>query len=342
MPVPASMRAVVMTAPGDASVLTVQERPVPAVGAEQLLVRVRATALNRADILQRRGGYAAPPGAPADVLGLEYAGEVVACGPGARERRVGERVFGLVGGGGYAEYVVVHERTAIVVPDALDWREAAAVPEVFMTAHDALVQCEARPGETMLVHAAASGVGLAAVQLARAFGLVPIGTARSEAKLHAVRAYGAAATLAVTPECTRDARALAAALGDFVRTHTGGRGADVALDLVGGSYVDATAQAMAPFGRIVLIGLVAGRAGQLDFGRLLTQRLTIRGTVMRARPLEERILTARRFAREVIPLLASGAVRPTVERRFPLAEAAAAHALLESDTTVGKVVLDVA
>lgn len=335
------MRAVVITQPGDPDVLAVEERPTPTPGTGEVLVRVHATALNRADLAQRRGSYPAPPGAPPDIPGLEYAGEVVALGPGARELATGDRVFGLVGGGAYAEYVVAHERTAVHIPETLDWTAAAAVPEAFITAHDALVQADARPGDAVLVHAAASGVGLAAVQLARALGMLALGTARTAAKLDAVRAHGAAAALAVPAEAARDEGALRVVLGDFVRAHTGGRGADVALDLVGGPYVNATLHALAPGGRLVLIGLVGGREGQVDFGRVLAGRLTVRGTVMRARPLEERIATARRFAREVVPLLADGRVRPTVDREFPLDQAAAAHRYLESDASTGKVVLRV-
>ncbi len=335
------MRAIVITRPGDPEVLAVEDRPTPEPGTGEVLVRVHATALNRADLLQRRGAYPPPPGAPADVPGLEYAGEVVALGPGARELAVDDRVFGLVGGGAYAEYVVAHERTAVRIPDALGWAEAAAVPEAFMTAHDALVQADARPGDVALVHAAASGVGLAAVQLARAFGLTALGTVRTAAKLDAVRAHGAAAVLVVPRDASRDPAALGALLGDFVRAHSAGRGADVCVDLVGGPYVNATLHALAPHGRHVLVGLVAGREGTVDFGRVLVARLTVRGTVMRARPLEERIATARRFAREVVPLLASGAVRPTVDRVLPLDAAADAHRYLEEDASTGKVVLRV-
>ncbi|HEY0777930.1 MAG TPA: NAD(P)H-quinone oxidoreductase [Gemmatirosa sp.] len=335
------MRAVVITRPGGPEVLAVEERPTPAPGAGEILVRVHATALNRADLMQRRGQYPPPPGAPADVPGLEYAGEVVALGPGARERAVGDRVFGLVGGGAYADYVVAHERTAVLVPNGLAWTDAAAVPEAFMTAHDGLIQADARPGDVILVHAAASGVGLAALQLARAFGMTALGSARTASKLDAIRAHGAADALAIPADVARDEGALRAALVDFVRARTGGRGADVALDLVGGPYVNATLHALAPRGRHVLIGLVAGREGSVDVGRVLSARLTLRGTVMRARPLEERIATAQRFAHEVVPLLARGVARPTVDRVFALADVAAAHHHLESDATTGKVVLRV-
>ncbi len=335
------MRAIVITRAGGPDVLAVAERPTPTPGMGEVLIRVHATALNRADLMQRRGGYPPPPGAPPDIPGLEYAGEVVALGPGARERALGERVFGLVGGGAYAEYVVAHERTTVRIPDALDWTDAAAVPEAFMTAHDALAQARARAGDVVLVHAAASGVGLAAVQLATALGMRALGTARSASKLEAVRAHGAAGTLAIPPDASHDAEALRALLVDFARAHSDGRGADVVIDLVGGPYVDASLHALANQGRHILVGLVAGRSGPIDFGRILSARLTLRGTVMRARPLEERITTARRFAHEVLPLLAAGTVRPTIDRIFPIEEAAAAHEHLETDATTGKVVLRV-
>ena len=334
------MLAAVITRPGAPDVLAVREVDAPTPGTEQILVRVHASALNRADLAQRRGHYPAPPGAPSDIPGMEYAGEVAALGPGAREWRVGDRVFGLVGGGGQAEFVVVHERTAVRIPDALDWVAAAAVPEAFMTAHDALRQADARPGETALVHAVGSGVGLAAVQLARAFGLRALGTARTASKLDDARAHGMDAGLAIDRTLTADPRALAAALADFARDHGGPAGAvDVALDLVGGPYTNATLHAMAPLGRLILIGLVGGAETPLELGRVLRGRLTIRGTVMRARPLEERIAVARRFAAEVLPLLAAGAVRPTIDRTYPLADIAAAHERLESNETVGKVVI---
>ncbi|MGZ8411986.1 MAG: zinc-binding dehydrogenase, partial [Gemmatirosa sp.] len=249
-----------------------------------------------------------------------------------------DRVFGLVGGGGHAEYLVVHERTALRIPDALDWESAGAIPEAFLTAHDALRQADARPGDTALIHAVASGVGLAAVQLARAFGLRALGTARTPAKLDDARAHGMTEGLAVARDV--DPATLAATLAEFTHAHSlRGAGADVALDLVGGAYTNATLHAMAPLGRLILIGLVAGAEGTLELGRILRGRLTIRGTVMRARPLEERITTTLRFADEVLPLLASGAIRATIDHTYPLAEIAAAHERLESNETVGKVVV---
>jgi NADPH2:quinone reductase len=330
---PVTMRAAVITRAGGPEVLELEERAVPLPGTEQLLVRVRASALNRADLMQRRGGYPAPAGSPADIPGIEFAGEVAALGPGAREWSVGDRVFGLVGGGAHAEYVTVHERTVAALPAALSWTDAAAVPEAFITAHDALRQAGARPGDHVLVHAVGSGVGLAAVQLARALAMTPYGTARTAAKIERARELGLADGL--VPDA--DPRPMA----ERVREWTGGRGVDVVLDLAGGPYVGASLEAMALCGRLVLVGLVAGSRAELDLGRLLRQRLTIIGTVLRARPLEERIATTRAFAAEVVPLLAAGVVRPVIDSCFPLADLARAHERLESNATFGKVVIDV-
>ena len=318
---------------GAPDVLEIRDVPTPTPALDQVLVRVRASALNRADLLQRRGNYPPPPGAPTDIPGIEFAGEVAALGPGAREWKEGDRVFGLIGGGAHAEYVAVHERTLARVPAALDWATAGAVPEAYMTAHDALLQADARPGETVLVHAIGSGVGIASAQLARAFGLACLGTARTADKLERARAHGMSAGFTAGTDL--------APLAAFVREHTAGRGVDVVLDLAGGPYAAASLEAMAPGGRLILIGLVAGNRAELDLGRILRGRLTVRGTVMRARPLEERILVTRRFAREVVPLLATGAVAPVIDARYPLARIVEAHERLESNVTFGKVVVEV-
>ncbi|AHG89549.1 NAD(P)H quinone oxidoreductase, PIG3 family [Gemmatirosa kalamazoonensis] len=325
------MKAAVITKPGGPDVLEIHDRPDPVPGHEQILVRVRASALNRADLLQRRGAYPPPAGAPVDIPGIEFAGEVVALGPGAREWRVGDRVWGLVGGGAHAELLVTHERAVAPIPDALAWADAGAVPEAFITAHDALRQADARPGEVVLVHAVGSGVGLAAAQLSRAWGMRCLGTARTPQKLDRARNHGLDAGLALGTDL--------ATLAPFVREHTDGRGADVALDLVGGPYLDATLGSMATLGRIVLVGTMAGARGELDYRRLLQGRITLRGTVLRARPIEERIAVTRRFGAEVGPALASGAVRPVVDSRFSLDELPRAHERLESNATFGKVVV---
>ena len=329
------MKAVVISRPGGPDVLDVREIDRPEPGTNEVLVCVRATALNRADLMQREGRYPAPPGAPADIPGLEFAGEVAALGPGAHEWREGARVFGITGGGAYAEYLAVHERTLAPIPTTLGWDEAAAVPEAFITAHDALVtQAAVRASERVLIHAVGSGVGLAATQLARAFGAVPFGTSRTGDKIARARELGLEDGVALG----RDPGALA----DAVARWTNRRGVDVVLDLVGGAYVQAGVEALAPRGRLILIGTVAGAQTSLDLRRVLTGRLTIRGTVLRARPLEEKILATRAFAAEVVPLFERRIVRPVIDSSFPLTEIAAAHRHLESNATFGKVVLRVA
>ena len=328
------MLAAVITRPGPPEVLEIQERPTPAPGAEQVLVRVRASALNRADLIQREGRYPAPAGVPSDVPGLEFAGEVAAIGSAVTAWKEGDRVFGLVAGGAHAEFLVTHERTIAAIPPSLGWRAAGAVPEAFITAHDALVaRAAVRPGERVLIHAAASGVGLAALQVARALGAIPYGTTRTLEKLAPAFEHG-----------MEDGVALAGgvdALEPEVRRWTDGRGVDVVLDLVGGPYVAASVAALAPHGRLILIGSVAGRRAELDVGAMLGRRLTVRGTVLRSRPIEERILVARSFAGEVVPWLEAGRVRPVIDSVFPLSDVAAAHERLAGNATVGKVVLDV-
>lgn len=328
------MRAAVITRPGGPDVLELRDVPRPVPGAEQVLVRVHASALNRADLLQRAGRYPAPPGSPADIPGLEFAGEVAELGAGALRWRAGDRVFGLAGGGAHAEYVVVHERTLAAVPATMQWTDAGAAPEAFITAHDALVaRAAVRPGERVLVHAAGSGVGLAAIQLARAFGAVAYGTARTADKLDRARQFGMAdgVVLADGPD----------PLAGAVARWTADAGVDVVLDLVGGPYTAASVGVMASLGRLVLIGTMAGTRTDLDLRQVLSRRLTIRGTVLRARPLEERILATRAFEREVVPLLAAGIVRPVIDRVLRLAEIADAHRYLESNASFGKVGIEV-
>jgi NADPH2:quinone reductase len=330
-----TMAAVVITRPGGPEVLEIREVERPEPGTGEVLVRVQATALNRADLLQREGRYPPPPGAPADIPGLEFAGEVAALGPGAREWNEGDPVFGITGGGAYAEYLVAHERTIAAIPAPLDWTDAAAVPEAFITAHDALVtQAAVRACEGVLIHAIGSGVGLAAAQLARAVGAVPFGTSRTQDKVDRARDFGLEDGVALEGDPGQ--------LAEAVSGWTDGRGIDVVLDLVGGSYVQAGVEALAPRGRLILIGTVAGVQTPLDLRRLLIRRLTIRGTVLRARPLEEKILATRAFASEVVPLLARSVVVPVIDSVFPLAEIAEAHGRLESNATFGKVVVRIA
>jgi len=333
MTYPASMRAAVITRPGGPDVLEIQERPIPTLGDRDVLVRVHASALNRADLLQREGHYPAPPGAPADIPGMEFAGEVAAVGAGVTNWREGDRVFGIVGGGGNGEYLVTDAATVARVPSALSWTDAAAIPEAFITAHDALVsQAAVRTGETVLIHAVGSGVGLASVQLARAWKATPFGTARTASKIERARAFGLADGVVVGD----DVAVLVAAAERW----TSGKGIDVTLDLVAGAYVAAEIQAAAKRGRIMLVGTVAGRSATIPIGMVLGKRLTMRGTVLRARSLEEKREVTAAFARDVVPLFDAGTLRPTVDRVFALSEIGAAHERLASNETFGKVVLD--
>ncbi|HEX7956184.1 MAG TPA: NAD(P)H-quinone oxidoreductase [Pyrinomonadaceae bacterium] len=305
----------------------------PSARADRVRVRVRAAGLNRADLLQKRGRYPAPPGAPADIPGLEFAGEVEQAGDEARAWRAGRRVFGITAGGAQAEYVVVPESHLAEIPDGLSFEEAAAVPEVFVTAHDALfTQANLRTGERVLVHAVGSGVGTAAAQLARAAGAGAVyGTARTAEKIERAREFGMDEGVVVGD----DPRAFADAVSDW----TGGAGVNVVLDLVGSSYLDANLEALAPRGRLLLVGTLGGASAALDFRRVMGKRLRIIGTVLRARSVEEKAAAVRRFAAEVVPLFARGLVRPVLDSAFALSEVSAAYARLESNETFGKVVL---
>jgi putative PIG3 family NAD(P)H quinone oxidoreductase len=324
------MRAVVVVRPGGPEVLQLAERPLPEPGPGEIRVRVHASALNRADLLQRRGLYPAPPGAPQDVPGLEYAGEVDAVGEGAGLWAVGNRVMGIVGGGGYAEYVVVHEREAMRIPQGLSYEEGAAIPEAFLTAYDALfTRLELLMGERVLIHAVGSGVGTAALQLARAAGAVTIGTSRSADKLRRAGELG----LDVAIDTSREE--LAAALENA----TYGSGVHAVVDLVGGKMFEESLRGLAQGGRVVVVGTVAGSKVELDLGLLLQRRIRVVGTVLRTRPLEEKIALAREFSSTVLPLLSSGKIRPVIDRVYPFSEIAEAHRQMEQNDTFGKIVL---
>ncbi|MCC6224133.1 MAG: zinc-binding dehydrogenase [Thermoleophilia bacterium] len=322
------MLAVVFTGAGGNEVVRVEERSDPVPGSEDVLVRVRYAGVNPADTAQRAGHYPAPPGCPADVPGLEVAGTVASCGAEVRDWRPGDRVFGLVGGGGLAGLVSVHERCATRIPDALSEREAAAVPEAFVTAHDAIAsQCGLRPGETLLVHGAGGGVGTAAVQIGLAAGARVLGSVRSRPAGAAVEALGA--------ETVPDE-----GFADAVLELTGGRGADVVLELVGASHFPDNLRALAAGGRLAVVGVASGRAVSLDLLALMRKRATLRGTVLRARSLEEKALAVRAFEREVVPHLASGRLHPLVDSVFPLDRVAAAFDRLDGPGKVGKVLLE--
>jgi len=322
------MQAIVITEPGAPAVLQMRERPLPQPGGAQVRVRVLVAGINRADLMQRRGKYPAPPGAPADIPGLEIVGVVDEVGPQATRWRKGQRVFGLLAGGGYAQYVLTHERLLAEVPEKLSAIEAAAVPEVFMTAHDALfTQAGLKMGERVLIHAVGSGVGTAALQLVKAAGGTVYGTSRTPEKLERARELGLDGALP---------------LPDFVaalQEATQGAGANVVLDFVGGPYLAQNLAALALRGRLVQVGALGGSRAEIDLSVVMGKRLKLVGTVLRARPLEEKAMVTRRFAEQVIPLLERGVVRPVVDRVFSFAQAAQAHEYLESDASFGKVLL---
>ena len=329
------MKAVVITRFGGPEVLELREVETPQPGPNEVLVRVRSTALNRADLLQRAGRYAAPADAPQNIPGLEFAGEVAELGTNAQRWRKGDRVMGLTGGGAHAQFVTAHQDALAVVPPNLEWPGAGAVPEVFITAHDALQQAEFKAGENVLVHAVGSGVGLAATQLVKAMGGRAFGTSRTPDKIERAKAFGLEAGYAV-PEPSS-----LTGLAAFAKDVTGGGGFDVVLDLTGGPYFAASLEAMALKGRLIVIGGVAGGKTEIDLYQILRKRLHVIGTVMRARPLEEKIANTTAFAREVVPLLENGSIQPVIDSIFPLEQIQDAHRRLESNETFGKVVLTV-
>jgi putative PIG3 family NAD(P)H quinone oxidoreductase len=330
------MRAVVLSEYGDTEVLQVVEVADPIAGPEEVLIEVVATALNRADLLQRRGLYPGPPLAgfphPApEIPGMEFAGRVVALGDRVSSLKVGDEIMGIVGGGAYAERLVVHERQTMPIPTSVALRDAAAIPEVFITAFDALVvQGRLTSGRTALVHAGASGVGTAAIQIARAIGARVIVTA-SAGKLAACEALGA--DLAVDY-----------ATADFVESvlaFTNGEGVDVVLDVIGGDYVNRNITALRIGGRIVQVGTMGGGRTDVNIGMLLPKRATIIGTVLRARPLEEKIAITQRFAAEMLPLFDQGRLSTVIDSRFSLDGIGNAHRHMESNANVGKILVDV-
>jgi NADPH2:quinone reductase len=324
------MRAVVYDGAGGNEVVRLEDRPDPVPGPEDVIVDVHYAGLNPADLQQREGNYPAPPGAVADVPGLEVSGRIVDCGERVTSWKTGDRVFGLVAGGGLASRVLVHERAVARVPDALDDREAAAIPEAFITAHDAVVvQAALRPGETLLVHGAAGGVGSAAVQIALGMGATVLGSVRNPQAREAVESLGATA---IEDE----------GFAEAVKDATAGRGADVILELVGGPHFPANVEAVALRGRIVVVSVAAGKQADLDLLRMMQKRASLRGTVLRARPIEEKGAAVRAFEKEVVPALAGGRMRPLIDSVFPADRVTEAFDRLASSGKVGKVLLDFA
>lgn len=330
------MRAVVIVSHGGVEGLEVREVERPAkVSADRALVRVHAAALNRADVLQRRGLYPAPHGVVQDIPGLEFAGEVEEVGSEVRHLTKGQRVFGITAGGAQAEYLLVPESHLVEIPSNLEWAEAAAVPEAFITAHDALfTQAGLEMGERVLVHAAGSGVGLAAIQLARAAGAIAYGTSRTAEKLERARGFGLEEGVAVGGDPMIFVEA--------VREWTSASGVEVVLDLVGGSYLAANLEALGMKGRLMLVGTTGGGSAALPFHVVMAKRLQIRGTVLRPRSIEEKASATRRFAAHVVPLLARGIVRPVIDKVYRMDEVREAHTRMEANTSFGKIVLKIA
>ncbi len=324
------MRAVVIESYGGPEVLAVRDVPAPVPGVGEVLVDVVASAVNRADLLQRMGLYPGPP-MDHEVPGLEFAGRVAALGDGVDRWAIGDHVMAITAGAAHAEQVVVHADQAMAVPAGMDLDTAGAPPEVFITAWDALVlQGGLRPGGTALVHAGASGVGTAAIQLCRSIDAEVVVTA-SGPKCGACRDLGASLAVDYTSE---DWLAV-------VRDHTGGHGVDVVLDVVGGDYLDRNVDAVAVGGTIVQVGVMGGGAATFGLGKLLPKRATIVGTVLRGRSLDEKIAVSRAFAGEVVPRFEDGTLRVVVDRRFALDDIAAAHVHMGANANVGKIALDV-
>lgn len=323
------MQAWMIQEAGGPDVLRLSDTVTPEPGPGEVRVRVEAVGINRADLLQRMGGYPPPPGVDPRIPGLEYAGVVDAVGPRTQLREVGARVMGIVGGGAYADYLTVHERETLSVPRGLDAVQAAAIPEDFLTAYRALfLEGRLEPGEWCLIRAATSGVGIAAAQLAHALGAFSIGTSRSAERLERVLALGLDAGHVdgegSLPEQVRD---------------VSGNGAAVVLDLLGGTHLGDNLASLRAEGTVVLVGLLAGRQAELDLGRFLMRRLTLRAMTMRSLPLERKIELARRFETRLAPLFAQGRLQPVVSHTLPFAEAPEAHRLMESNRHLGKIVL---
>ena len=322
------MFAIEISSPGPPSVLRLVERPTPSPGPGDVLVRVEAAGVNRPDIMQRLGKYPPPPGA-SDIPGLEVAGTIVAVGAEVARWQAGDQVCALVAGGGYADHCVAPEPQCLPIPRGLRPREAAAIPETFFTVWTNLFQRgRLTAGERVLIHGGGSGIGTTAIQLARAFGAAVYATAGSDEKCAACERLGAVAI-----------NYRSADFVDALRSATDGHGADVILDIVGGEYLARNIEALATHGRLVQIGLLGGTRGELNLSAVMQKRLTITGSTLRTRSVQEKGAIARELEAKVWPLLASGQVAPVVERSLPLGDAAAAHRLLEDGLVVGKIVL---
>ena len=298
----------------------------------EILIRVKAAGLNRADILQVQGLYPPPAGYSPDIPGMEFAGEIVETGPDAKTFSIGNRVFGVTAGEAQAELLTVDESVVAKIPDNLSYTEAAAIPEVFITAHDAIfTQADLQAGEAILIHAVGSGVGLAALQLAKAKGCRTFGTSRTKDKLDKCAEFDLDVPILVD----KDAK-----FSETIKAETSGEGVNVILDLVGGSYFGENLSSIAVKGRLMLVGLTGGRSAQFELGSALYKRITIKGTVLRGRSIAEKAEAVREFAADVVPLLANGQIRPNLDKTFSADKACDAYKYLASNESFGKVVLE--
>ena len=305
---------------------------------KQVLVNVKASALNRADILQRKGLYPAPKGFPERILGLEFAGEVAEIGESVKDFTVGNRVFGITAGGAQAEFLLMEESHLAKIPANLSFTEAATIPEAFITAHDAVfTQADLQAGETLLIHAVGSGVGLAALQLAKAKNVKVFGTSRTADKLERCNKFGLDEGIVTDTETVKDNPQIFA---ELIEHFTNGKGVDVILDLVGASYLAANMESLALKGRLILVGLVSGKEANLNLGMTLAKRAKIIGTVLRSRSTTEKAEATRLFIEDVLPLLAEGKVKPNLDKVFKIEDVKEAHEYLESNESFGKIVLE--
>ena len=303
----------------------------------QVLVNVKAAALNRADLLQRRGLYPAPKGYPERILGLEFAGEVVEIGGNVTDFKLGDRVFGITASGAQAEYLLTDASILAKIPENLSWTEAAAIPEAFITAHDAIfTNGNLKEGETLLIHAVGSGVGLAALQLAKAKNIKTLGTSRTSGKLEKAEKFGLDSAILTNDDLGENPKEFA----EIVKHLTDGKGVDVILDLVGAKYLQANLESLNLKGRLILVGTTSGAKAELNFSQVMGKRLKIIGTVLRSRPTAEKAEATKAFERDVIPLLKSRLIRANIDQIFKLEDIQAAHKYLESNESFGKIVLD--
>jgi NADPH2:quinone reductase len=326
------VKALRITRPGGPEVLEIADVPAPEPKADELLVRVRAAGVNRADLLQRRGHYPPPPGYPEDIPGLEYAGDVTGLGSDVRHFRVGQRVFGLTGGGAQAEFVAIPEVLVLSTPESLTDIEAGAIPEAYVTADDALfANGSLAPGDTVLVHAVGSGVGIAATQIAKSIGCRVFGSSRHKEKLDRAVELGLDIPIDVSSQL----------FDDVVMRATHGRGVDVIIDFVGADYFERNLNALAEKGRVVFVSTLSGAKVQLPIDVVMGKRIRMAGTMLRRRSVQEKTAATRAFADRVLPLLANRAITVPIDRVFPLSEAAEAHRYMEENKNFGKIALAV-